>query len=199
MSGAIQAVVFDMDGTITAPLLDFPKIKAEIGSPSDLPLLEAIAVMPDPERARAEGILLRHELAAARDSTLNPGVREALAAVAAMGLKTAVVTRNCLDSVDIVFAKHGLRFDAVLTRENSLPKPDPDGVLIAAWRLSVPPSACVMVGDYEFDIQAGGAAGAVTVLYAPVPRQFTTVPDFEIRSMAELPALLKALLGPRVL
>ena len=193
MPAHLKAVVFDMDGTITVPLLDFPRMKAEIGAPSDHGLLESMALMDDSRRAAAEKILLRHELAAALDSTLNPGVKAALADIASMGLAAAILTRNCRRSVDIVLDKHSLAFDAVVTREDSLPKPDPDGVLVAAWRMGVDAASCVMVGDFEFDIRSGRAAGALTVLYAPDGRTFATVPDFEIRSMEELPVLLRKL------
>jgi HAD superfamily hydrolase (TIGR01509 family) len=110
-----------------------------------------------------------------------------------MRLMTAILTRNCRRSVDIVLRKHGLSFDAVVTREDSLPKPDPDGMLTAAWRMGVRPDACVLVGDYEFDIRSGRAAGAVTVLYSPDGRSFQTQPDFCIRSMRELPAIVRRL------
>ena len=64
-----KAVLFDMDGTITRPVLDFPKLKAEMGI-GDRPILEALAKMSDPERRAAEAILHRHEKLAADDSAV---------------------------------------------------------------------------------------------------------------------------------
>jgi phosphoglycolate phosphatase len=43
------------------------------------------------------------------------------------------------------------------------PKPFPDALLIAAEKLRVPISECAIVGDSIVDVQAGKAAGAVTV------------------------------------
>ena len=37
-----KAILFDMDGTLTAPMLDFPRIKAEMGI-GERPILEALA------------------------------------------------------------------------------------------------------------------------------------------------------------
>ncbi len=42
-------------------------------------------------------------------------------------------------------------------------KPHPDPVLLAAERLGVPPTACLMVGDTPVDIHSGRTAGAQTV------------------------------------
>src|SRR5205807_3799833 len=72
-----EAVLFDMDGTLTEPMLDFPAIKAEMGI-GTRPILEALAELTGPSRAAAEAVLLRHEEHAAENSTLNPGCREVL-------------------------------------------------------------------------------------------------------------------------
>ena len=193
MPRVIQGAIFDMDGTLTVPVLDFARMKAEIGVAQDMGLLESMAAMSEAERAAAEVILLRHELTAAAESVLNDGVSQALTEIAAMGIKTAILTRNCAESVRIVLAKHDLRFDAVVSREDSRPKPDPDGVHVAARRIGVDPAACVVVGDYEFDILVGKRAGSVTVLFSPTGRTFATVPDFQIRSMCGLPSLIRSL------
>ena len=42
-------------------------------------------------------------------------------------------------------------------------KPFPDPIIWAAREMSVPPEACLMVGDTSVDIRAGKAAGAQTV------------------------------------
>ena len=193
--GWIKAIIFDMDGTIIVPHLDFALIKSEIGLPPERGLLEGMSGMSSRERRRAEDILERHELEAARGSRLNEGVRDALERLRRAGLRTAIVTRNSRRSVDIVLEKHDLAFDAVITRADCAPKPDPEGVLAAAGAMGVEPGECVMVGDYEFDIRAGRAAGALTVLFAPVGRDFAAEPDFEIRSFAELPGLVEELSG----
>ena len=196
MADHVRAVIFDMDGTITVPALDFPRMKAEIGLPPEEGLLESLRRLRPGERAAAEEILLRHETAAARASVLNDGVPATLSALAAMGIRTAILTRNCRSSADIVMEKHGLRFDALVTREDCAPKPRPDGLHIAAARMGVDMSACVMVGDYEFDVEAGRAAGALTVLYAPGGHNFRTVPDFEIRHMRQLVEIIRDLNAP---
>ena len=73
-----RAILFDMDGTLTEPMLDFPRIKADMGI-GNRPILEALAEMSPADRPEAESILLRHEDHAAAQSTLNPGCTELLA------------------------------------------------------------------------------------------------------------------------
>jgi len=48
-----RAILFDMDGTLTEPLLDFPRIKAEMGI-GQRPILEALAEMDEQSRHIAE-------------------------------------------------------------------------------------------------------------------------------------------------
>ena len=118
MPKRIKAVVFDLDGTITAPALDFTRIKQEIGT-GDGPLLETMEEMTPKERKRAEEILERHEERAAVDSELNPGVRELFRFLKTQGIKTAILTRNSRRSTQIVLEKHGLEVDEVAAREDA--------------------------------------------------------------------------------
>ena len=157
-----QAVLFDMDGTLTEPMLDFPAIKAEMGI-GDRPILEAMAGMSDPERRAAERVLLRHEERAAADSTLNPGCRELLAWLAGRNIGTALITRNSLASVQTVLRRHQLPIELLVTREAGPFKPDPHPLRLACRRLGVAESAAWMVGDGQYDVEAGLAAGVKTV------------------------------------
>src|SRR5689334_12399618 len=93
-----RAILFDMDGTLTEPMLDFPKIKAEMGIGAR-PILEALAEMSPHLRAQAEAVLLRHEDHAAENSTLNPGCRELLDHLTGHSIPTALITRNSRRSV----------------------------------------------------------------------------------------------------
>jgi phosphoglycolate phosphatase-like HAD superfamily hydrolase len=51
-----------------------------------------------------------------------------------------------------------------MTRDDSLPKPHPDGVHKACERMGLAASELMVVGDFRFDVLAGKAAGACTVL-----------------------------------
>src|SRR5277367_6240230 len=80
-----KAILFDMDGTLTQPLLDFDQIRRDMGIGNG-PILESIKKMNPAERTVAEQILFRHEDRAAEESELNPGCRELLQWVDQAGL-----------------------------------------------------------------------------------------------------------------
>jgi HAD superfamily hydrolase (TIGR01662 family) len=189
-----RAVIFDLDGTLTRPVLDFDGIRAELGLP-DGPLLESMAEMPVDERARVEEVLAGHERLAAANSELHEGTAEALAVLRRRGVRLAILTRNSRESVRTVLAKHGLDglFSMVWTREDGAIKPSPEPVLRICERLGVPPEQSWMVGDYLFDILSGKAAGARTVLMIGdgVPPDYADQADDVIRSLGELVELLE--------
>ncbi|MFZ5571890.1 MAG: HAD family hydrolase [Thermodesulfobacteriota bacterium] len=72
-------------------------------------------------------------------------------------------------------------------------KPSPQGVLAAAEKWKITPGRIAVVGDYIFDIQAGKAAGAVTIfLQHPGPDQtIDTGSDFTVFSLTEVVPLLR--------
>ena len=191
-AGAVKAVLFDMDGTITRPTLDFAAIRGAIGVPENEAILEHIAHLEGAAQVRAREILDEFELDAARRSELNDGAREAMDFLRERGIPTGIITRNNPLSVRIVCRKHGLAFDVVVTPEDAEPKPSPEPVRLAARALGVEPETMLMVGDYLFDIQSGAAAGARTVLVTNGRRHdFEDEADFVIESLTELIDLVR--------
>lgn len=163
----IRAVIFDLDGTITQPFLDFDVIREEMGlSRNGGPILEAMAKMTPTQRERAEAILHGHEEKAVAASTLNPGARETLAGLRERGIPVGILTRNQKSNVRAIADKHGLCFDAIVGREDGPVKPDVFGVLHLCRSFAVAPAEAMVVGDYLFDLLCARAAGAIPVLLA---------------------------------
>src|SRR5262245_44395302 len=106
-----RALLFDMDGTLTQPFLDYPAIRAQIGVRDGCGLLEHIATLSADARVDAETILHAHEERAASESLLNPGCDEVIAWVREHQMPTALITRNRRASVACVLQRHGLNFD----------------------------------------------------------------------------------------
>ncbi len=188
----IGGILFDMDGVVVRQRLDFLAIKEEIFGTTHGFILERIAELAPPEQGRAEEILERHETAAAADAEPMDGVLPFLAWVQSLGLRRGLVTRNSRKSVQMVLARLGLRFDAVVTREDAPPKPAPDPVLLACQWMGVPPSEVLLVGDFEFDMLAGRRAGVGTVLLRNPAQASSEHADLSVDSLGELRGMLEA-------
>jgi HAD superfamily hydrolase (TIGR01509 family) len=187
----IRGVLFDMDGVVVTQRLDFPAIKREIfGSPDGL-ILERMAELSAVERERAEIILERHERAAALAAEPMEGLFPLLEWMQAMRLRRGLVTRNSRQSVALVLERLGLRFEAVITREDAPPKPAPDPVWLACRGMGVSPAETVFVGDFELDMLAGKRAGVRTVLLRSGAQAVSAHADGSIGWLGELQDWLK--------
>ncbi len=187
---ARSAVIFDLDGTLTKPYLDFDAIRAELGLEG--PILEAMAQMDSVSRQRAEVVVLRHEREAAENATLQDGAVEVLTACRARGHPIAILTRNARSTVNLVLQNHGITVDALRTREDGAIKPSAQPILSICEELRADPRCSWMVGDYLFDIMSGRAAGTHTVLMIgdrPAP-DFADQADHVIRRLVELLSII---------
>jgi HAD superfamily hydrolase (TIGR01509 family) len=194
-------VIFDLDGTLTQPLLDFDAIREEIGLRPGLPILEQLDAGDHELRARGEAIMRRHELDAIRRATLADGCLELLAHLRARDVPAAILTRNTREVVETFTRKFDLPpFAASFTREDGPPKPSPAGALDLCARLGTPPEEALVVGDYKFDILAGRGAGCRTALVTPSPPEDLDAwgpPDLVVRSLRELVPLWDGAPGGR--
>ncbi len=182
----LRGIIFDMDGTLTKPNVDFAAIEQEIGAKVGFIIDYAERSSPE-ERARALEILERHEERAARESELHDGVREMLDYIAQKRLKTALLTRNSRKSVNTVLRKHNLHFEFIVSRDDAKPKPAPDPIFLLSRQMDIHTDYLLMVGDYKYDIMCGKAAGTKTVLLRYQEYVETEVtPDFEINSIREV-------------
>jgi len=188
MSTRRQAVIFDMDGTLTRQNLDFDRIRREIGL-GEGPVLEAIAAMTPAEASRATTILERHEAVAAEACELQDGAAEAVESLRSRAVPVALMTRNSRKSVDVFLRKHELGFDLIWTREDGPMKPAPEPIFRICSRLDVQPCNAWVVGDFHYDIICGARAGAKTVLFLEAGRErpeYAGEADYVIGDLREL-------------
>jgi len=186
-----SAVIFDFDGTLTKPCLDFDLIRAEIGVTG--PILEAMEDLDLPSRERAERILFRHEWEAARNAVLQEDAVDVVAGCRTLGHPVAIMTRNARPTVLHVLEKFGIVLDAIRTREDGAIKPSPEPVFSLCHELDADPKLSWVVGDFLFDILSGQSAGTRTVLMIGDGERpgFATQADHVIRSLRELVTLLE--------
>lgn len=186
---SIKAVIFDLDGTITQPYLNFDNMREEMDLPADSgPILEAMEKMTDSRRRQVEEILHRHEEEAVTESELNPGARQTLKTLRNAGISIGILTRNKRSNAIAIARKHNLKFDAVLGREEGPAKPDSFGVLQLCREFGVEPGETLMVGDYLFDLLCAKAAGAVAVLLTNHSQadEFAKHADFCIENIGQI-------------
>lgn len=177
--------VFDMDGTLTVAVHDFPAIKRALGIPQDEDILHHLAALPEAEAQAKHAWLLEHERELAIGSVAAVGAVELVRALHQRGCRLGILTRNAHELALLTLAAIGLgdcfASTDVIGRGEAIPKPDPDGLLQLAARWGVPADALVMVGDYRFDLECAQAAGARGVL--------VNLPDNPWPELTELHAL----------
>ncbi len=150
-----KGVIFDMDGTITAPFFDFLKIRDEAGI-GDVDMLDYLATASAAEHAR---VRTKFEDAGVDGAELNRGARELLDELARREVPVALLTRNTRRSVDGVLRKLNLQFDITVTREDGPHKPAPEPIWDIARRWGAGPGEVLMVGDYKWDVLCAKNAG----------------------------------------
>ncbi len=186
--------VFDMDGTLTIAVHDFPAIKRALDIPPDDDILHHLAVLPADEAASKRAWLLEHERELAYAATAAAGARELLHALRERGCRLGVLTRNAHELALVTLQAVGMgdyfASDDILGRDEAPPKPDPGGLLHLADRWSVAPSELVMVGDYRFDLECAKAAGARSVLVNLPENLWPELTDLHARDCLQLRDML---------
>ena len=183
-----QAILFDLDGTLadTAPDLAqaLNKLRLERGlEPAPYESLRPYASAGargligaglglTPEAAEYEALriafLNNYEAAMAVHSRLFDGVPDLLAQLDRSGIAWGIVTNKAMRFTDPLVPMIGLGHAACVVSGDTTPhaKPHPAPLLEAAQRLGKAPEQCWYVGDDMRDIQAGRAAGMLTIAAA---------------------------------
>ncbi|HHH75552.1 MAG TPA: HAD family hydrolase [Phycisphaerae bacterium] len=187
-----DGVIFDMDGTLIESHLDFTAIRAKLGIPMGLGIIESIDEMAPDQAESARQHLREVELASVRLGRVMPGCHELLKAIKLASLPAALLTRNSAEAMAIALDKIGADyFDITWSREQGPIKPEPDGVLKACKQMGIVPEKTLCVGDFHYDIIAANSAGAVSVLLSTDGvAEFADDADYVIASLNELMEIL---------
>lgn len=187
-SAAPRAVLFDLDGTLadTAPDLAAAVnlLRTDRGlAPTPYAVLRptasagargmigaAFGLTPLDEGYEALRVqwLNYYQAAMAVHSTLFGGVHELLAGISGAGMAWGIVTNKPARFTDPLVPQIGLAHAGCVVSGDTTghAKPHPAPLLEGARRLGVAPEQCWYVGDDLRDIEAGRAAGMVTVACA---------------------------------
>ncbi len=180
-SGAVSAILWDLDGVIvdSAPfhyeayrrvlgargiVLPEERFRKELLGLRNEAILHALLGEIDPAEARtlaAQKEAIFRRLLRGRVRAL-PGAIPLLRRARQAGLRQAIVSSTPRENIAAVLQELGAEelLDAVVGEEDATRgKPDPEGFLVAAGRLAVPPQACVVIEDAPQGVAAGKAAG----------------------------------------
>jgi HAD superfamily hydrolase (TIGR01549 family) len=190
----VKTVIFDLDGTITEPFLNFDVIREDMGfGPEDGPILEMMEKMNPEQLAATNAVLHKHESEAVEKSTLNDGAKETLAKLRHHGINIGILTRNTRNNALAVESKHELKFDAIVAREDGPVKPDSFGVLKLCEHFACKPQETMVVGDFLYDLLSAKAAGAISILINnhKDAKDFRAHADYTINALGELVAIIE--------
>jgi phosphoglycolate phosphatase len=180
-----RAILFDLDGTLADTAPDLAAAVNRLRSNRGLPLADyetlrtvasagargligaAFGIKPDDEGFDALRIefLDNYTAAIAVQTTLFDGISELLDALTKRGLQWGIVTNKAARFTDLLVPQIGLHSAACVISGDTTPhsKPHPEPLFEAARRIGLAPQECWYVGDDVRDIQAGRAAGMLTV------------------------------------
>ncbi|MBS0436717.1 MAG: phosphoglycolate phosphatase [Proteobacteria bacterium] len=219
MTPAVRAVLFDLDGTLIdsapdlagagndmraargLPMLPLAHFRPMVGAGARGMLGRALQVQPghpDFEALRDE-FLQRYEARMTRETQVFAAMRPVLDALRDAGRPWGIVTNKATRFSEPLVRALGLLDEAAtLICGDTTPhsKPHPAPLLEAARRLGVAPAECVYVGDDLRDVQAGRAAGMLTVAAAwGYLGEGEAIADWDAHHVVESPGELLKLLA----
>jgi N-acetyl-D-muramate 6-phosphate phosphatase len=185
----VQAVLFDLDGTLidSAPdlagagndmraargldLLPLEHFRPLVGSGARGMLAMALDVGPqdDGYDALRDEFLQRYEARMTRETRVFPAMQPVFDGLRERQLPWGIVTNKATRFSEPLVRALGLHHEAAtLVCGDTTPhaKPHPAPLLEAARRIGVAPANCAYIGDDLRDVQAGRAAGMLTVVAA---------------------------------
>lgn len=159
----LKAVIFDMDGTLTVPYINWQDLRAQIECPAHKNIIEHIDSLSPDQAERANNTLLTTEREAAENAAINDGAAKLVQTLKDRGLKLALVTNNHREAMHIVLQRYGLTFDIALSRDDGTLKPAPDLIIKSLQALQVSPHEAIGIGDSNYDILACQAANVACI------------------------------------
>ncbi|KAM0945022.1 putative HAD superfamily, haloacid dehalogenase-like hydrolase [Dioscorea sansibarensis] len=208
---SLKGVVFDMDGTLTVPVIDFPAMYSTVlgdeaytslrsASPSgSIDILHHIETWAPAEQQRAYEIITHFERQGLDRLQIMPGALELCRFLDSKKIRRGLITRNVNAAVDLFHQRFGIMFAPALSREFRPCKPDPAPLLHICSTWGVSPNEVMMIGDsLRDDVVCGRRAGAFTCLLDETGRYESPDcytddlrPDFKVSSLEEVHPLLE--------
>jgi HAD superfamily hydrolase (TIGR01509 family) len=160
----LLGVIFDLDNTLVSSSLNFDSIRAGLGCPKNIDLLDFVDALPEKQNIDAKKLLVEYEINDALNAKKLAGTDELLALLSELRIPCAIVTRNCHQAALLKIQNNRIDIPTLLTREDHKAKPAPDALLHIAKNWKTPPENLLYVGDYLYDLQAAQNANTMSCL-----------------------------------
>ncbi len=154
----LKAIIFDMDGTLTEPYINWPNLRSKINCPSQKTIIEHIDSLPAKQRKRASDMLLATEWDAAQHAAIRDGALELIHALRDRNFKLGLVTNNHGAAMRCVLNRLNHPFDVAFSRDDGPIKPDPHLIHRTLQTLGISPREAISIGDSRYDLMACAAA-----------------------------------------
>lgn len=207
--GRIEAVVFDLDGTLADTMVLAPRVYADtircLGGPGVSPD-EVVAVWHMGSTPVVLGHFLRRAVtpqdidcfygnfeSAVADVRPFPGIPGVLSSLRRKGYRLGIFTHATRRAATLTLAGAGLdHFQLTLVggEEIAKPKPAPEGLQLACQRMNTAPAAAAYVGDAEVDLQCAAAAGSLAIHARWGAATAATTPHLTAAHPGDIPGLL---------
>ena len=183
--------IFDMDGTLTLAVHDFPAIKKELGTPLDMDILQGISLMSEEEAEKAYRQLQEIEFRLASIGKKSPGTAELLHVLEANERYLGILTRNNqINTTETLRASELDKFflkEYIISRDDAQPKPNPEGIYILLDKWKASPNDAVMVSDCIFDLSQSKGRFAHYLYVDPTGEfVFRDQADFCVKQLGEV-------------
>ena len=216
--GDIQAVIFDLDGTLVSVEERFYRVFLDTLKAYHQPTMEKEIFMKkfslnelddflnlEDEHAFWVDFLKAYNGAYNELSKMIPGAREVLKKLKENGIKIGVITGRLSDPEEILAELHrfnlGSFVDAVVTKKLGFAQLKPDELFSRSLELiqvlekiGAEPSRSILVADYVVDIESAKSLGLRAIAVLSGSSDYESLrkmgPDAIIKSVVELPKLL---------
>lgn len=182
-----KGLIFDMDGTLTKPFIDFGSVRNELGIDDNRDILEVINELDDYNRERCMSLIRKYEKQALEYLQFQPDVESTLDKLKSKGIKLGIITRNSKHNAQEVVERLKVKFWPVLTRNSDYIKPDPNAVHYILNKWQIKSEDAMLIGDFRDDIICGKRANIKTCfLENEGKKSYSNLADLSISSFKEL-------------
>jgi HAD superfamily hydrolase (TIGR01549 family) len=183
--------IFDLDGTLTKAVHDFPAIRRDLEIPENEDILKYITNSKKAVRERMLSRLNEIEIELADKARPSRGCLALVDILKQQSIQTGIITRNTRANTRRSLEKMGILSSFsepfIIGREEAPPKPDPSGIknLLSLWNARA--DQTIMIGDSLYDLQAGKNAGTAAIhVDLEGTGKWQEMADLQINSLEEI-------------